>query len=701
MPETTPVDGQPSSASTPVNSVTNTRDDLANQSTSRGVWGPYSNGNKSTINASGSGLLASNEDKGGRDSPSSLKHLNSSSTPKSLTPARLPAANLLKAKISTPSTTASTLPSSGKAPNGFPPTAAGGGQALPKNNAPPPLPHKLQSTGDVQRDVQRNRTGFASGGPPPPRPDPSRASQASNAQGATHPTGTSNPAAIKMKRTGQNFPLHSSSTSHQRKGSNSPIPRSGSVSGAGVGAGGGQLRRAPDTVPTKFAAPSVTRQTPVPIPKIPSNRQEGPTSSKTIGPSRNGVTAAKSNRSVPDSDSDDIMYEANAPTDAMYTTGRAVDAASDYASSSGDSDSQSEDDDDDDDDDDDVEAVERDFESEVSLRQRFQAPDQEEAEDDEDDSDDETEDDDAISVSSSSGDSSIANEPAVDLPSAGIRHQELFPSTILDMAEPDRPYSRFLDKGVTIKAAPAIFPVGYAKGNIPGFPWVCAVRSCRQCYKNPAGIANHARFTHKKAMFNDNMDGTVSLVGSYSQRNAAGHYPPVVVSRRPLDPKEPPMREPCLPPNKIKTGKAKSNAVIVVKENVNMVVDGADALEPQAPPSRPQTAERERSEQMWRYIQPYLSVHTSMPELNWARYIAHLPRVRDVTWNEERAKDHPYKDSHGRDVTALIVQVTGVESPNPCQQCAQGRGPFIGCIQISPDAPDEAKGAVLSCANCK
>lgn len=207
-------------------------------------------------------------------------------------------------------------------------------------------------------------------------------------------------------------------------------------------------------------------------------------------------------------------------------------------------------------------------------------------------------------------------------------------------------------------------------------------------------------------MFNDNMDGTVSLVGSYSQRNEAGHYPPVVVSKRPLDPKEPPMREPALPAHN-HARNARADAYIQVAnqvpamEDMDMVVDEADELEPQAPPPRPLTADRESSQQLWRYIQPFLSVHKAMPVLNWARYIEHLPRVRDVAWNEERAKDHPYKDTHARDVTALIVQVTGVESPNPCNQCAQGKGPFKGCIQVSPEASEAVKAAVLSCANCQ
>lgn len=219
-------------------------------------------------------------------------------------------------------------------------------------------------------------------------------------------------------------------------------------------------------------------------------------------------------------------------------------------------------------------------------------------------------------------------------------------------------------------------------------------------------LSNLTKFTHKKGMFNDNMDGTVSLVGSYSQKNPTGHYPPLIVSKRPLDPKEPPMRETSLPLHKA-NGKArldagKSMAGSVLDEEDVVMDDGeADSLEPLEPLPRPQTADRKSYEPIWDYIRPYLSVHKAVPEINWARHIIHLPRVRDIKWNKERNKEHPYRDSHARDIAALVVQVTGVESPTPCDHCVQERGPFIGCILISPEAPDEAKGAVLSCANCE
>jgi hypothetical protein len=104
---------------------------------------------------------------------------------------------------------------------------------------------------------------------------------------------------------------------------------------------------------------------------------------------------------------------------------------------------------------------------------------------------------------------------------------------------------------------------------------------------------------------------------------------------------------------------------------------------------------------MWQYIRPFLTNNKdSAPTGNWIQHVIYLPRVRDVKWNEPRIKELPYMDSHPRDITALIVQVTGVEAPTPCTTCAQGRGPFVGCIRISPYASQESRNFVLSCANC-
>lgn len=203
-------------------------------------------------------------------------------------------------------------------------------------------------------------------------------------------------------------------------------------------------------------------------------------------------------------------------------------------------------------------------------------------------------------------------------------------------------------------------------------------------------------------MFNDNLDGTLSLVGSYTKKNETGRAPPVVVSKRALDPKEPPMVNAKLPvaAKYLRLQSAKNSAAPSVPDLANDMDDAAHVEKPQSLPP-PSADDMQRSQDNWTYIKPFLKVHDAVPVINWVKHVLPLPRVRDIKWNEARLVEHPYNDSHPRDVTALIVQITGVESPTPCNYCTSGKGPFSGCIMISPNACAEARAGVLSCANCK
>lgn len=51
-----------------------------------------------------------------------------------------------------------------------------------------------------------------------------------------------------------------------------------------------------------------------------------------------------------------------------------------------------------------------------------------------------------------------------------------------------------VENGVVVKAQSVIFPDGYKKcTEIEGFPWICAVRSCRLTYKTARGLGRHFR----------------------------------------------------------------------------------------------------------------------------------------------------------------------------------------------------------------
>lgn len=249
---------------------------------------------------------------------------------------------------------------------------------------------------------------------------------------------------LKMKRTGQNFPLSSSTGSiHQRNRSYSPSQRQGSLSSRGSATGKAS------TLVTKGAQQPANDEVSKSLDERPSQksstalkaepwqgfglREDSTLKDSPAIPARssrndrgNGETSA----AIHDSDSDDIIYETAAQVGAVE--GELEDVI-DQQSSSDDSESQSDDDD---------ETVEMDA-GEASFRQLFRAPDQEDDYDDSEDASADGEDDDATSESSSDGDSIAEEEPTVALPSANIQHQEAYPSKILEFAEPGRLYTEY------------------------------------------------------------------------------------------------------------------------------------------------------------------------------------------------------------------------------------------------------------------
>lgn len=112
--------------------------------------------------------------------------------------------------------------------------------------------------------------------------------------------------------------------------------------------------------------------------------------------------------------------------------------------------------------------------------------------------------------------------------------------------------------------------------------------------------------------------------------------------------------------------------------------------------------EDEDAQEFWSYLQPYLVKHKgpTIPPQGWVRCLITLPRVRDLDWNEPWLATHPFTDTHPRDISALVLQMTGDPAPTPCGKCRDGKGPFRSCIMISSKAEAGPMGAILSCANC-
>jgi hypothetical protein len=104
----------------------------------------------------------------------------------------------------------------------------------------------------------------------------------------------------------------------------------------------------------------------------------------------------------------------------------------------------------------------------------------------------------------------------------------------------------------------------------------------------------------------------------------------------------------------------------------------------------------------WDYAQNFLIVHKgpTLPDKGYVRALITLPRVRDLEWNAVRQAQHPFHDSKPRDISALLIQLTGEPAPEPCTRCQVGKGPFEGCVMIAREAHTDPLSNIFACANC-
>lgn len=105
---------------------------------------------------------------------------------------------------------------------------------------------------------------------------------------------------------------------------------------------------------------------------------------------------------------------------------------------------------------------------------------------------------------------------------------------------------------------------------------------------------------------------------------------------------------------------------------------------------------------LWNYIQPFLTKHKGpeFPTQGWVPGVLGLPRVRELEWNEPWVALNPYQDSKPRDITALLVYLTGEIAPEPCRKCRDGKGPFKHCVMMAREAKPGPLRSVFSCSNC-
>ncbi|KAH8645437.1 hypothetical protein BX600DRAFT_478123 [Xylariales sp. PMI_506] len=254
----------------------------------------------------------------------------------------------------------------------------------------------------------------------------------------------------------------------------------------------------------------------------------------------------------------------------------------------------------------------------------------------------------------------------------------------------------------------ALIPPEYQPYPSPETPWICPVRSCRALCSTLRGLGAHFNRKHRRELFNDNEDGTFSVI---KRREANGNPMPAAVStRRPLDPKEPPIREPThlIPqsrsaPRRSDFGANPNAFSSQARDRVQSMRSSLISVpkSPMDPSDLGSIEDNNAAMVTWKLVHSYLSTtpFSPIPFKGYVRELLPLPRVRDICFNPS-SMGREFFESRPQDISAMLIQLTGVAPPKPCTRCQQLKGPFSGCIVISPDAPLHVRKNVTACGNC-
>jgi hypothetical protein len=184
--------------------------------------------------------------------------------------------------------------------------------------------------------------------------------------------------------------------------------------------------------------------------------------------------------------------------------------------------------------------------------------------------------------------------------------------------------------------------------------------------------------------------------------------PATVVSKKPLDPKEPPLATPSLPGYQPKQSENVSKGTSLFKspkskrgprDDPGEETQG-DVLEDINQDEDYAFDGQEAAMSMWKLVHPHLTrtPFSPIPVRGYVPELLVLPLLRPIEFNP--LATNKYFESRAQDIGALIMQITGQKAHKPCDRCQQGKGPFNGCVVISPDAPLWARRLVTGCANC-
>lgn len=105
--------------------------------------------------------------------------------------------------------------------------------------------------------------------------------------------------------------------------------------------------------------------------------------------------------------------------------------------------------------------------------------------------------------------------------------------------------------GKLLPTCGALLPPGYEQSDQPDLPWICPIRTCRALLPGLTGLGRHFGVVHRACRLNDNLDGTLTDLGTYADPTPGngrrfGGIPRscIMVSKKYMSLTESPMVEP-------------------------------------------------------------------------------------------------------------------------------------------------------------
>ncbi|KAK1836351.1 hypothetical protein QBC39DRAFT_337841 [Podospora conica] len=271
------------------------------------------------------------------------------------------------------------------------------------------------------------------------------------------------------------------------------------------------------------------------------------------------------------------------------------------------------------------------------------------------------------------------------------------------------------ETGDTMVERAVAIPDGYEMCNEhPSRPWVCPVRSCRMLCKSFKGMGNHFTRAHRGQKFNDNGDGTFSIVPAPLGKRHA-----VVVSQNPLDPSEPPMAALKIPMGGSPSGTLRALPTSYYTKRPAELPDRAttsgpsvavvnDKIKISSKPTSSTSKNRYTGNKgtghttdNWAHICAHLGKYYPMPTDECCKALLGLPRLRPL-----RLSPAMTTTPSDRQLIAVLIYMTGIKWDAPCTNCRRSPPPFHACVRLLPrmindrHLVDNLRSLRRCCANC-